>query len=128
MNEPVSFELTSEDKSRYKEQIEKIDLSIEAELINKIPAKIQSLMQIEELSPMMTSLIQDISKLVIVLRDAPTIPDPVRRKIIFALRYFYDPEDDIPDNVTGLGFLDDAIVVKWVVDQVIVKYPDYFQA
>ena len=48
--------------------------------------------------------------------------------ILFALQYFYNPEDDIPDNVIGLGFLDDAILVRWVIDQVLVKYPEYFQA
>lgn len=33
-------------------------------------------------------------------------------RVLHALAYFADPEDLIPDNVPGLGFLDDAVMVE----------------
>jgi uncharacterized membrane protein YkvA (DUF1232 family) len=35
-----------------------------------------------------------------------------QERILAALVYFCDPEDLIPDNIPGLGFLDDAIMVE----------------
>lgn len=39
-----------------------------------------------------------------------------RERIVSALTYFNEPIDLIPDSVPGIGFLDDAIMVQLVVD------------
>lgn len=41
-----------------------------------------------------------------------TISPGERERILAALVYFCDPEDLIPDDIPGLGFLDDAIMVE----------------
>ena len=41
-------------------------------------------------------------------------PKPVVSQILGALAYFAEPEDLIPDHVPVLGFLDDAIMIKFV--------------
>lgn len=35
-----------------------------------------------------------------------------RERVLSALVYFSDPEDMIPDDIPGIGFLDDAIMVE----------------
>jgi uncharacterized membrane protein YkvA (DUF1232 family) len=44
-------------------------------------------------------------------------PQKVRAEVLAALAYFTNPEDLIPDQVPGLGFLDDALMVKFIEDE-----------
>ena len=56
------------------------------------------------------------------------LPANIRRKIIGALAYFANPADLIPDSVPGLGFLDDAIMIELVVQELrheIKAYQDF---
>lgn len=43
------------------------------------------------------------------------LPHEEATRVLCALAYFTDPEDLIPDQIPGLGFLDDAIMVELVV-------------
>ena len=43
------------------------------------------------------------------LEDAEwKLEDPHRSRVLQALAYFVDPRDMIPDQIPGVGFLDDA--------------------
>lgn len=49
--------------------------------------------------------------------DEYAAPKRVRDEVLAGLAYFSNPEDLIPDNIPGLGFLDDAIMVKFIEDE-----------
>jgi len=56
------------------------------------------------------------------------LPKRQREKILAALVYFGDPDDLIPDDVPGLGLLDDAIVIELLLlelKHVIEAYRDF---
>ena len=45
------------------------------------------------------------------------LPEQDSARVINALAYFCEPEDLIPDHIPGLGYLDDAIMIQLVVDE-----------
>jgi uncharacterized membrane protein YkvA (DUF1232 family) len=60
--------------------------------------------------------LDQIRTLVDMVRDTEwKLPEPESGRVLNSLAYFSEPEDLIPDDVPGLGFLDDAIMVELVV-------------
>jgi uncharacterized membrane protein YkvA (DUF1232 family) len=58
------------------------------------------------------------------------LTDAERKEVLSALTYFCDPEDAIPDNIPVLGFLDDAIMIELVVEELkheLDAYEDFCQ-
>jgi len=53
------------------------------------------------------------------------LSDEDRKRVLGALVYFCDPEDIIPDNIPGLGFLDDAIYVELVIRELKAEIESY---
>ena len=53
----------------------------------------------------------------VVQDEAYDAPARVKNEVLAALAYFTNPEDLIPDHVPGLGFLDDALMVKFIEEE-----------
>ena len=124
MNISKIFQLTEEDKAEYQLLIDKIDLNDASKIINMLNSKLDTMTTSKSLNSIETDLIKYVSVLLNIYQTYPDLTDSIKRRIIFALSYFCDSNDDIPDVVPGIGYLDDAVVARWVIDSVGRELPD----
>ena len=96
--------------------------------MKRVPDKLELLMGSPHLDNAQLELVQNVAKLYQFLSTYPMQSIELRQKILFALQYFIDPDDDIPDSIPKLGFLDDAAVVRWIVDDIIDDNREIIQA
>ena len=109
------FALTKADKLKYLDQINKFDLSLKDKLMIDVPLKLNLLIKSDTLNGVQLSLIKDLVSLYEVINDNPAIDEKVQKKILFAMNYFSDENDEIPDSIPVFGFLDDAAIVSWII-------------
>ena len=110
-----TFSLTQEDKLKYLDQIHKFDLSRKNELMKSVPEKLQTLLQNGTLNSIQVQLINDLVHLFKLLEDNPNMDKDIQKKILFALDYFSNVDDEIPDSIPIYGLLDDSSVINWIV-------------
>jgi len=110
-----TFTLTQEDKLNYLDQINKFDLSKKKELMKSVPEKLQTLLQNGTLNSIQVQLINDLVHLFKLLEDNPNMDKDIQKKILFALDYFSNVDDEIPDSIPIYGLLDDSAVINWIV-------------
>ena len=122
------LELTDADKARYEQRISKIDLNDIPQVIRDIPKKIDRLISNPDLLDYQLALVSDISKLLNLLKDIPELNDDLKRRIVFALEYFLEEQDEIPDDSPDIGLLDDYVLVRWVVDNIMADYTEVSKA
>ena len=53
----------------------------------------------------------------LVVDDDYAAPQRVKDEVLAGVAYFSNPDDLIPDHIPGLGFLDDAIMVKFIEEE-----------
>jgi len=128
MKQSNEFKLTQEDKVKYEKRISEIDLNNIPMVLKEIPQKIEKLVSHPSLLDYQINLVTDISKLVSILKDLPDLKHIVQKRIVFALEYFLEEYDEIPDCLPQIGLLDDDVFVKWVVDDIICDYSELFTA
>jgi len=122
------LELTDADKARYEQRIAEIDLNDIPQVIRDIPKKIDRLISNPDLLDYQLALVSDISKLLNLLKDIPELNDDLKRRIVFALEYFLEEQDEIPDDSPDIGLLDDYVLVRWVVDNIMADYTEVYKA
>lgn len=115
----ITFELSAKDVKHFREAMRKSRRTVrdadDADIIDaahtlfsdmgntKVPVYVRE--RIDRLQAL-TSMLDD--------KEWP-ITSAERERVLAALVYFCDPEDLIPDDIPGLGFLDDAIMVELAV-------------
>jgi len=124
MNISKIFELTDEDKAKYQLMIDKIDLSNSSEVIGTLNSKLDSLIDSKKLNSIEIDLIKNVSVLLNIYQTYPDLNDSIKRRIIFAISYFCNSDDDIPDIVPEIGYLDDAVVARWVIESIGKELPE----
>ena len=124
MNISKIFELTEEDKAEYNLLIDKIDLNDASKIIDMLNSKLDTMTTSKSLNSIETDLIKYVSVLLNIYQTYPDLTDSIKRRILFALSYFCDSNDDIPDVEPEIGYLDDAIVARWVIESIGRELPD----
>ena len=124
MNISKIFQLSEEDKTEYKLLIDKIDLNDASKIIDMLNSKLDTMTTSESLNSIETDLIKYVSVLLNIYQTYPDLTDSIKRRILFALSYFCDSNDDIPDVVPEIGYLDDAVVARWVIESIGRELPD----
>jgi uncharacterized membrane protein YkvA (DUF1232 family) len=124
MNISKILQLTEEDKAEYKLLIDKIDLNDASKIIDMLNSKLDTMTTSKSLNSIETDLIKYVSVLLNIYQTYPDLTDSIKRRILFALSYFCDSNDDIPDVVPEIGYLDDAVVARWVIESIGRELPD----
>jgi uncharacterized membrane protein YkvA (DUF1232 family) len=124
MNISKIFQLTEEDKAEYNLLIDKIDLNDASKIIDMLNSKLDTMTTSKSLNSIETDLIKYVSVLLNIYQTYPDLTDSIKRRILFSLSYFCDSNDDIPDVVPEIGYLDDAVVARWVIESIGRELPD----
>lgn len=98
--------------------IEQININHKKSIINVLGIKIQSMLDSGGLNSVEIKLIEDIASLAEILELFPELPSGIIKKILFSMSYFIDENDEIPDIIPDLGYLDDVKVVEWVMKEI----------
>lgn len=122
------MQLTEQDIQKYRKKIDEIDLSDKDRVLMETFIKITKLFENKKLDKFQLVLVHEINGLYNILKSTPNLEELVQQKIIFALKYFVKGQDEIPDDIPGIGFLDDLAVVDWVIQDIKEQYSHYFQA
>jgi hypothetical protein len=125
---PEEFKLTEEDIQRTEKQITEMDLTREQSILAELPLKLDELLKSSDMDDFTIELINNVSKLYNVIMSLPALHDDLKRRILYALDYFVDKDDEIPDEIPEFGYLDDLVIVRYVVDQIMLDNSDMFQA
>lgn len=121
-NFKISFSLEESDVAYFRKILRNARKSAAEQDEEAIIAAVQSLIdrvrKTKKTPGFVREAVQVLEDLVHMLQDADyELPKAPRSEMLGALAYFANPEDLIPDQVPGLGFLDDAILIKILEDE-----------
>lgn len=86
-------------------------------ILEEVVALVARVRSAKKASSFVLEAIAILEDLIQMLEDKDyAVPQAAADRALAALAYFANPEDMIPDHIPGLGFLDDAIMMKIVED------------
>jgi len=115
----ISFELSDKDLRYFRQVLQKVRKGRSAENEDVILREAEALL--EEVAKtdapqFVRHRIAQLGQLIEMVEDKDwRLEGADRKRVLNALAYFADPDDLIPDRVPGLSYLDDAIMVELVV-------------
>ena len=128
----VTFELSPRDLGYFRERLKTVRTSREPGDEAPILEGAETLLkEAHEADPpeFVVLRLETLKLLIELLRDEEwRLEGRDRARILDALAYFVDPEDMIPDRLPGIGYLDDAIMVELIAQELkheIKAYEDF---
>ena len=118
MSDLKLFHLEKQDKLRYLKLIGKINPKHKDEIVLVLGEKIQDILKEGNITSIEIELINKMARFVKIFETFKNLPENIVKKILFAMSYFIDDEDEIPDIVPKYGYLDDIVVVRWIVTKI----------
>jgi len=118
----VSFELDERDAAYFrglyrdaKKNASKMDPTTIIEDARKLVQEVQESGKVPRFVSDAISTLADMTD--IIEDEDYQAPQAVKNQVLAGLAYFSNPDDLIPDHIPALGFLDDAIMVKFVEEE-----------
>jgi uncharacterized membrane protein YkvA (DUF1232 family) len=116
-NFKISFTLDEGDVAYFRRLFRNARKSVEDQDVEQVTSAVQGLIdrvrETKKTPGFVQESVQVLEDLLQMIRDPDyALPKAPRTEVLAALSYFANPEDLIPDQVPGLGFLDDAIMIK----------------
>ena len=117
----ISFELSDSDLDHFrtmmKAAMNKASELPPAEVLAKARAVCAEMEQ-ASLPDFVKHRMESLETLISALEDPEwQMPEDEKSEILTSLAYFSEPEDLVPDNIPGLGYVDDAIMIELVIQE-----------
>ncbi|WP_088329167.1 DUF1232 domain-containing protein [Lacimicrobium sp. SS2-24] len=119
MSISISFELTDSDLEHFRSALEtaseRAHQYSDQEILKKAGETCRQ-MEGAELPAFVSDRLKSLEMLMAAVQDEEwQMPEDERKSVLTSLAYFVDPQDMVPDNIPGLGYLDDAIMIELVI-------------
>ncbi len=118
----IVFELDEEDVKHFRSLFRKARRNAAKldpdDVIGEGKALVKKIRGSKKVPPFVLAAIEPLEDLIGLLEDKDYgVPAGTRKEILAALAYFSDPADLIPDSIPALGYLDDAIMTRFLEEQ-----------
>lgn len=127
----VTFELSPADLAHFRQRLKRVQKRDSSDEKPVIEGGRTLLAEARDASPpeFVRERLDQLEQLIEMLVDQQwRLEGRDRVRILDALAYFVDPEDMIPDRLPGIGYLDDAIMIELIVQELrheISAYQDF---
>ena len=115
----ITFELSDDDLQHFRREMKRASAAhkkIDDETVIKAAADLLAQVKPAKAPDFISTRLARLKVLIDMLHDEGfALPEAERSRVLSALAYFANPDDLIPDEIPGLGFLDDAIMIELVV-------------
>ena len=130
MSIDITFTLSNDDLKRFEEIVTRAKQRVEQEdharQVEEAAAQLIAKARNSDLPQFIEERLLKIETLLNMVQDSEwQLSNEDRKRILSALSYFSDPEDMIPDDIPGVGFLDDAIYTEIIIQELDAEVRSY---